>query len=62
VAENENRGQSQKVLEQTVASTSTGPAQGPLIDFHNDMKDSLLLEQELEQQDTSDEEFVDAEG
>jgi oxysterol-binding protein-related protein 8 len=61
-AQTKNGDQSQKELEQTLASTSTEVAQGPLIDFHDDMHNSLPPKQELKRQDTSDDEFVDAEG
>lgn len=61
-AQTKNSGQSQKKLEQTLASTSTQATQGPLIDFHNDMHNSLPPNEELKRQDTSDDEFVDAEG
>ena len=61
-AQTKNGGQSQKGLQQTLASTSTATAQGPLIDFHDDLHNSLLPKPELKRQDTSDDEFVDAEG
>jgi hypothetical protein len=61
-AQTQNGGQSQKELEQTLSATSTSQAgQGPLLDFHNDMKSSLPT-QPLQRQDTNDDEdeFVDA--
>ncbi len=71
-AQTQNNGQQQKDLESTLISTSTTEgSQGPLIDFHNEMKKDLpILQVEsenhtLKRQDTdtqSLDEFMDAEG
>lgn len=58
-----NGGQGQKDMEQMLASMSTaqgGQGQGPLLDFHDDMHNSLP-KVTLKRSDTSEDEFVDAE-
>lgn len=62
-AQSKNGGQSQKDMEQMLASTSIvqgGQGQGPLVDFHNDIHNSLPQVM-LKRSDTSEDEFVDAE-
>lgn len=60
-AQTQNGGQGQKDLEQMLNSTSTAQVtQGPLLDFQDDMHNSLPRPT-LKSQDTSDDEFVDAE-
>jgi len=65
-AQTQNNGQQQKELETTLKSTSSPQPQGPLIDFHDDIKKNLpdpglgLKRQDTETQ--SVDEFVDAEG
>jgi hypothetical protein len=62
-AQTRNDGQGQKDMEQMLASTSTtqqGQGQGPLVDFHIDMHNSLP-QVTLKRSDTSEDEFVDAE-
>lgn len=51
-------------IEQILKSTGTPQQGGALIDFHNDMKDSLPAAGKLKRNDTEDstDEFVDAEG
>jgi len=55
-------GQGQKDIEQMLSSVNTarGQGQGPLLDFHDDMHNSLL-QMTLKRSDTSEDEFVDAE-
>jgi hypothetical protein len=58
-----NGGQSQKDIEQMLTSTSTaqaGQGQGPLLNFHDDIHNSLP-KVTLKRSDTSEDEFVDAE-
>jgi hypothetical protein len=58
-----NGGQSQKDMEQMLTSTNTsqgGQWEGPLLDFHDDMHNSLP-QVTLKRSDTSEDEFVDAE-
>ncbi len=62
-AQTKNGGQSQKEMEQMLASTNTargGHNQGPLADFHDDVHNSLP-KVTLKRSDTSEDEFVDAE-
>jgi hypothetical protein len=62
-AQNKNGGQSQKDMEQMLTSTSMvqgGQGHGPLVDFHNDIHNSLP-QVTLKRSDTSEDEFVDAE-
>jgi hypothetical protein len=56
-------GQSQKDMEQMLSSISTAQGsqgQGPLLDFHDEMHNSLP-QVTLKRSDTSEDEFVDAE-
>jgi hypothetical protein len=62
-AQSKNGGQGQKDMEHMLASSSTaqvGQGQGPLLDFHNGMNNSLP-KVTLKRSDTSEDEFVDAE-
>src|SRR5450432_425251 len=58
----QNGGQGQKDMEQMLVSTSTSKGgQGPLLDFQDDMQNSLPDQHPtLKRQDTDDQEFVDA--
>jgi hypothetical protein len=62
-AQIKNGGQGQKDMEQMLSSTSTvqgGQGQRSLLDFHDDMYNSLPQVM-LKRSDTSEDEFVDAE-
>jgi oxysterol-binding protein-related protein 8 len=62
-AQTKNDGQNQKDMEQMLSSTNTaqgGQEQGHLLDFHDEMYNSLP-QVTLKRSDTSEDEFVDAE-
>ena len=62
-AQTRSSGQSQKDMEQMLSSTNTaqeGQRQGALLDFHDDMHNSLS-QVTLKRSDASEDEFVDAE-
>jgi hypothetical protein len=62
-AQTKNDGQNQKDMEQMLSSKNTaqgGQGQGPLLDFHDEMHNSLP-QVTLKRSDTSEDEFVDAE-
>lgn len=65
-AANGGSSESRPDIEQILKSTGTPQQGGALIDFHNDMKDSLPAggAKKLKRNDTDDsvDEFVDAEG
>jgi len=65
-AQTQNNGQLQKDLETTLKSTSSPQPKGPLLDFHDDLKNNISdIGKGLKRQDTdtqSVDEFVDAES